>query len=90
MQLFLLINNFKNYNYQFDKFIFTNTAFYVKLHNILTKKATGPDSPVAFLYKTQLFFVLNGKFLNKLALYITRNEFVCRRRHDERSTTTGE
>ena len=45
MQLFLLINNFKNYNYQFDKFIFTKTTFYVKLHNILTKKGDRARQP---------------------------------------------
>ena len=76
MQLFLLINNFKNYNYQFDKFIFTKTTFYVKIHNILTKKATELSCSVAFLYKTQLFFVLNSKFLNKLVLYIARNKLI--------------
>ena len=69
----------------------TNNKFYAKPQCILTKKRQQTYLSPFFerLYKIESFFVLNGKFLNKLVLNITGNKFVCRRRHDERSTTTG-
>ena len=68
-----------------------NNKFYAKPQYILTKKGNKHICRLFFerLYKIESFFVLNGKFLNKLVLNITGNKFVCRRRHDERSTTTG-
>lgn len=64
--------------------------YLAKIREYLTKKGGEQTLHLLDIEKEFLFLVLNSQLLNKLVLYIARNQLICRRRHNERCTTTGE
>ena len=89
IQIFLFINNKEIFTYNFNNFNFTIPIILHKTDYFLTKKGKTCGSCLDICLIRILLFVLDCKFFNKFVLYITRNKFVCRRRHYERSTSTG-
>ena len=88
---FLFINKLQLYSCYFSMLIFTTDSFLHKNRIFLTKKARPDNRPcLKHSLNMLLFLVLNSELFNKFVLNITRNKFVCRRRHYERRTSTGE